>query len=133
MTGLHTASATEEEQYESALTEGQILIRVCDACEAHFVLPLPGCPECGSDGIHVTASAGRGRLYTWMVAHHAFDPALQADVPYVVGAVELEGDARLFARIEGIPLGDLAAGIELAATFPADPTRPPIIFVPPTS
>ncbi|WP_313404967.1 OB-fold domain-containing protein [Aeromicrobium sp.] len=127
---LHMESLSEEEQYQAALSRGQILIRVCDACDAHFVLPLPGCPECGAGEIDSTVSAGVGRLYTWMVAHHGFSPELDADVPYVVGAVELEGAARIFARVEKVSLEKLAPGLELMATFPEDPARPPVVFVP---
>lgn len=120
----------EDQQYAAALTDGQILIRVCADCSSHFVLPVPGCPDCGSDRLNMIVSSGRGRLYTWTVANYGFSPDLQPDVPYVVGAIELEGAARIFARVEGIEPAQLVTGLSLSATFPGVDERPPVVFVP---
>lgn len=119
----------DSDGFWTALADREIQLRKCTRCSTHYALPLPTCPECGGDPELVTA-AGTGELYTWVVVRHAFGDHLAAEVPYVVGAVQLDEGARLMARIENVPLPDLVPGMPLVATFPEGPERPPIVFVP---
>jgi uncharacterized OB-fold protein len=95
-----------------------------------FVLPLPACPECGGPELEILRSAGTGSLYSWVVVNYAFDEQLSRQVPYVVGAIELDERARVFARIEGVEPEAMVPGLRLTAIFPDDAGRPPIVFVP---
>jgi uncharacterized OB-fold protein len=113
-----------------ALGEGHIQLRSCDSCGAAFVLPLPSCPECGSDRLTLRVSGGSGSLYSWVIVHVPFGDGLDEQVPYVVAAVELDEGARIFARLEGVPQESLVDGLRVSATFPVDEGRPPIVFVP---
>jgi uncharacterized OB-fold protein len=127
-----TGNDPDADGFWTAAADGSLQLRRCTRCGTHFVLPLPTCPECGGEPELVLAS-GTGTLYTWVVVHHAFDADLARQVPYVVGAVELDEGARIFARIEGIDLDELRADTRLSATYPQEPGRPPIVFVPETS
>ncbi|MEU7766570.1 OB-fold domain-containing protein [Nocardia sp. NPDC049190] len=124
-----TGNDPDADGFWSAVADGGLQLRRCTHCGACFVLPLPSCPECAGEP-ELIRSEGRGALYTWVVVHHTFDEDLARQVPYVVGAVELDEGARIFARVEGIDLAALQADVRLRAIYPSDPGRPPIVFVP---
>ncbi|MEU7631149.1 OB-fold domain-containing protein [Nocardia sp. NPDC049220] len=126
---LFTGTDPDADGFWAAVVDGELQLRRCTRCGTCFVLPLPSCPECAAEP-ELIRSAGRGSLYTWVVVHHAFDEDLARQVPYVVGAIELDEGARIFARVEGIDLAALDADVRLRATYPSDPERPPIVFVP---
>lgn len=127
---LVTGLDPDSDLYWTAIGEGHIPVRHCAVCDTRFVLPLPSCPECGSEELTTQPSVGRGTLYTWVVVNYAFDEELAAQTPYVIGAVELDERARVFARVEGVDPTSLTPDLRLRATFPREPGRPPIVFVP---
>lgn len=124
---LITGLDPDNDAFWSAVAHGSIPLRRCTACGTHITLPLPSCPECGAEPLEPVTAAGTGSLYSWVVVHYAWDAALAAEVPYVVGAVELDEGARIFGRLEGV---EPVAGTRLVATFPDGGDRPPIVFVP---
>jgi uncharacterized OB-fold protein len=62
----------------------------CRDCHRFRHPPLPGCPACASAAIDWVAVTGRGRVFSWTVAHHAPLPGLAAEVPYAVVVVEFD-------------------------------------------
>jgi uncharacterized OB-fold protein len=80
---------------------GQLCFQRCDGCDAWRHPPRRRCPACGSDLYRWEASAGRGRLFSWTVTHHAFDPAFADRVPYVTGLVEMAEGPRVVALVDG--------------------------------
>jgi len=97
-----------------ALETGALEIPRCQGCGRGFFPPQPGCPHCGASSWQLAPSSGEGRLYSWVVIHHAFDPAFADDVPYVIAAVELDG-VRLIGRwLEGT-LVSLQGGMPVVA------------------
>jgi uncharacterized OB-fold protein len=127
---LVTGLDPDNDAFWTGVSGGRIPVERCTVCESRFVLPLPSCPTCGSPALETLDSSGRGSLYTWVVVHYAFDEQLAKEVPYVIGAIELDEGARIFARVEGIARDALAPDLRLVATFPQDADRPPIVFVP---
>lgn len=120
----------DNDAFWSSVVEGHIAVRVCGVCDTAFVLPLPSCPECGSDRLTVGESAGRGSLYSWVVVHVPFGDGLAEQVPYTVAAIELDEGARIFARLEGVADDAIDDGLRVVATFPTESGRPPIVFIP---
>lgn len=135
MSDLHPALAMVEgrdpdaDGFWTALSEHRLQVRRCTRCGVHFVLPIPSCPDCGGEP-ELIDDPGHGELYTWVVVRHAFDESLAGEVPYVVGSIELDGGGRVFGRVEGVDIDQLAPGLRLAATFPDEPGRPPLVFGP---
>lgn len=81
------------------LSAGELRYQRCTAC-AHAWLPArEECPRCLSDQIAWQASAGRGRLISWVVYHQAFHPAFADRLPYNVAVVELEEGPRLITNV----------------------------------
>lgn len=127
--GLIEGRDPDADGYWEAIVRGRLQLRRCLRCGTHYALPLPTCPQCGGEPATVEAS-GTGTLYTWVVVRHAFDERLAAEVPYVVGAIELTEGARVLGRVEGVEIDDLAPDLPLVATFPTDAGRPPLVFRP---
>lgn len=127
---LITGLDPDSDAYWTAIDGGELPVERCLACDTRFLLPLPSCPECGSDDLTKIMSTGTGSLYTWVIVNYAFDEDLAAQTPYVIGAVELDEGARIFARVEGIDHQQLLPDQRLRATFPREPGRPPVVFVP---
>jgi uncharacterized OB-fold protein len=111
------------------VTSGGLPLRRCDSCTRTFVLPLPSCPYCATDGPSVVQASGRGRLHSWVVVHVAFDPDFRDDVPYCVAAVHLEEGARVYGRLEGLPFDELRADLAVVRVPPAA-GAPPLVFRP---
>ena len=89
-----------------ALARGELLVPRCASCGWHFFPPMSACPRCGSTTIDRPVSAGTGLVYSWIVIHHALDPAFAAETPYTIVAVHLDEGVRMFGRIADGPLHD---------------------------
>src|SRR5690606_11835844 len=62
---------------------------------------MPGCRHCGAaDALEIRPSTGRGRVYSWTVAHYAFEPEFADDVPFTIVEVALDEGVRIFGRLE---------------------------------
>lgn len=87
--------------YWRGLERHTILVQHCEDCGRVRTPPMPGCPYCACTATTVRALNLAGRLYSWVtVRATGLVPTLADDVPVSIGAVELEGGARLFARLE---------------------------------
>jgi uncharacterized protein len=65
---------------------GSLRLPFCVACDHWIFPPVRLCATCGSEAEHRPVS-GRGRVFTYTVNHHAFNP--EVTVPYVIAIVEL--------------------------------------------
>lgn len=90
----------ESEFYWCGLQQQQLLLQRCDHCGKTRFPAMPACCYCGRDGHTVIAASGRGSVYSWVVVHYPFNPALAAEVPYAVAVIELEEGCRLAARLD---------------------------------
>lgn len=108
---------SEADFFRSGIDEGRLLVRRCLACARAAYPPMPGCPHCGHPEGEIVEAEGAGALYSWTVCHVAFDPDLAAEVPYVVGLVDLPEGARVVARLAIGPEA-LEAGMAVQADFP---------------
>jgi len=91
-----------------AVADGRFLLPFCAACERFNFPPGPQCDACGNGNVTLTDAPTGGRLYSWIVVHHAQDPAFVDDTPYTVVAVALDAGPRLFGRLlSGTPEADM--------------------------
>ncbi|MDE3075716.1 MAG: Zn-ribbon domain-containing OB-fold protein [Chloroflexota bacterium] len=91
------------------LGDGRLLLQRCSTCDRFRFPPMPSCPYCGAPAWNEVASAGRGRVYSWVRVHVALTPAVKDDVPYTIAVVELDEGPRVVGRIdghEGVAIGD---------------------------
>jgi uncharacterized OB-fold protein len=99
------------------LQRHELLLQRCRACERHQFPPLPRCRRCGADSLSVAKAAGTGVVHSWIVAHYAFDPAVEGDLPYVIATVQLDEGPRMYARLEGVDAEAVEAGMPLRIRF----------------
>ena len=86
--------------WEGAKAE-TLLLPHCRSCGRFWFPPSQRCPHCLSSDFSWRESAGRGRIYSFVVYHRVYHPAFEADVPYAVAIVELDEGPRLLANIIG--------------------------------
>lgn len=106
------------------------LLQRCTACGRTQFPPLPGCRRCGSGDLDVMTSVGNGSVYSWIVAHYAFDPSVADDLPYVVVTVELDEGPRLYGRLLGCGPSDVWAGMPVQVRYEDHADHTVAAFVP---
>jgi uncharacterized OB-fold protein len=62
---------------------------------------------------------GTGRVYSWIVNHHAFLPAMADEVPFAVLMVALDDadDLFMYGNLVAAGVEDLAPGLPVEAVF----------------
>jgi len=71
---------------------GELLIQTCADCDALRMPPRPMCPACRSVAVTWTKASGRGKVWSFVVAHPPLLPAYAEFAPYPVIVVELDED-----------------------------------------
>ncbi len=74
---------------------GELLLQTCAACGRMRMPPRPMCPACRSLHVAWTKASGRGRIWSFVVAHPPLLPAYAELAPYNVIVVQLEEDPTL--------------------------------------
>lgn len=69
--------------------EGRLAIQACDECGLRRMPPRPMCPHCQSTSVRWEPTDGRGRVWSFIVAHPPLLPAYAELAPYNVIVVEL--------------------------------------------
>lgn len=111
--------ATPESQpYWDGVAQGRLRLQICAACRKPRHYPQLVCPECHSLDCDWIDASGRGRVHSWTVAHHAFHPAFQADLPYTLVTIDLDEGPRALARLARADEGRLALGLPVILGFP---------------
>ena len=71
---------------------GELLVQACGACGKWRMPPRPMCPYCRSTDVRWDRTSGRGRVWSFIVAHPPLLPAYAEKAPYNAIIVELEED-----------------------------------------
>ena len=71
---------------------GELLVQACGACGRWRMPPRPMCPYCRSTEVRWDRTSGRGRVWSFIVAHPPLLPAYAEKAPYNAIIVELEED-----------------------------------------
>jgi uncharacterized OB-fold protein len=111
------------EPYWAAARRGELVVQRCSQCEERPFPPRARCPRCGAGSLAWAPVSGRGRVYSYTVAHRAPHPVFQGQLPLVVAIVELEEGPRLFTNVVGCAPADVEVGMAVEARFePIDDT-----------
>lgn len=122
-------SGSEPKKYEKALPEinsltkpfwdycksHELRMQFCTHCSEWIWYPKAWCPTCGKrDGIEWKALSGAGKVYSFVVIRQVIDnsPAFQADVPFVIGLIELTEGPRIYSNVIGIEI-EIGNGVEV--------------------
>jgi uncharacterized protein len=69
---------------------GELLVQACGACGTWRMPPRPMCARCRSTDVTWEPTSGRGRIWSFIVAHPPLLPAFSAVAPYNAIVVELD-------------------------------------------
>jgi uncharacterized OB-fold protein len=97
------------------LRERKLRIQRCADCHRLQHPPAPMCPACHSFEMDAIEACGRGRVHSFVVAHHPPVPPFR--YPNVIALVELEEGTRLVSRLAGVEPDQVAIGMPVAVDF----------------
>lgn len=112
--------------YRAALARGELRLQRCDDCGSAIFYPRLLCPRCGSLDLSWFAPSGRGRVHStsttrpWKGSAEAYDLSL----------IELEEGVRMLSRVVGLPVDEVAIGMEVEAFIDEMNGEPVVLFRP---
>jgi uncharacterized OB-fold protein len=92
----------EAKPYWDGAREGKLMIPKCRACAKAFLYPRVLCPFCSSRDISWIQSSGRGRLYSFEIAHQILNKAFKVKTPVILAMVELEEGPRMLTNLVNV-------------------------------
>jgi uncharacterized OB-fold protein len=102
-----------------ALHARKFRLQRCADCKKIRHYPRPVCDACFSMNAEWVDASGRGTVHSWTITHHAFHPALKADLPFTLLTVDLEEGVRMQAQSRGIAGEELRTGLPVKLGFEA--------------
>lgn len=114
------------EGFWQGVREGRLVIQRCLGCGVLRHYPQPMCPACRSLGFDWAPVSGRGRIYSYTIAHRAFHPAWQAHVPYAIATIELDEGIRMVCDLLGTPPEAVAIDARVEVFFEDLPGQGPM-------
>lgn len=120
-------SQPAEKKYEKAIPEVNTLtgpfwdscnkhelrMQFCKMCTEWIWYPKAWCPSCGKrETLEWRRLSGNGTVYSFTVIRQVIDnsPAFQADLPFIIGLIELEEGPRIYLNVAGAKPEEVAIG-----------------------
>lgn len=107
----------DSQPYWDGLKQGRLLLQKCASCGKVRHYPRPMCDECYSFEVDWIEASGRGRVHSWTVTHHAFNPGFKAELPYALVTVDLDEGVRLQAPLRGVADKHIRVALPVRVTF----------------
>ena len=79
-------------------------MQFCTHCNEWIWYPKAWCPSCGKrESIEWRRLSGKGKVYSFTVIRQVIDnsPAFQAEIPFVIGLIELVEGPRIYSNVAG--------------------------------
>ena len=95
----------------------ELCLQKCQDCGKFHFYPRSICPHCFSYNTEWTRVSGRGKVYSFTVAHKTGLPAFQQDVPYNIAIIELEEGVRMMSNIVECRNEDLSIDMPVEVVF----------------
>ena len=99
------------------LKEHKLSIQKCSQCGQFRFPPRIICPYCMSLESEWVEVEGGGTVYSFTIVHHAYTPAYEGELPYVVAIIEIEEGIRLISNIVGCKPEQVEIGMHVGLTF----------------
>ena len=117
---------------ETFFTAGRIVLQACKGCGSVQHPPEELCHRCQGTDFQAVESAGRGSVYSFVVAHHAAHPSLGDRVPYVVALVALDDfpDVRIVGNLLDVAPSEVAIDRAVEVVFEEIETDDGILRLP---
>lgn len=109
----------DTQEFWEGLKRHELFIQRCAECGTLRHYPRPCCHNCASLNYEWVRASGRGTIYSYMVAHHAFHPAFRDKVPYAVALVELDDipGVRMASNLVDCPLEQVRIGMPVEVVY----------------
>jgi hypothetical protein len=107
----------ESRSFWDGAKDRRLMLPRCNVCGQFWFPPSQRCRHCLAADFAWQESAGRGRIYSFVVYHRVYHPAFENDVPYVVAIVELDENVRLLTNIVGTPPEDVRCDARVRVVF----------------
>jgi len=110
----------------SAVSERRLVLPRCSVCHRWQWYPDDAGVDCADGAIEWVETATTGVVYTLTRVHRSFLPKGRADVPYLVGLVDLDGVAgcRLVANLADEPGMAIGARVAMRIESIGDRSHP---------
>lgn len=100
------------ENFEAApfwenLKEHRLTVQRCNACGRFRFPPQVLCPACHSLQSDWVPLSGKGKIYSYVIYHRAWQPYLKDRVPYAVALIELQEGVRMWSNIVGCSIDEI--------------------------
>jgi hypothetical protein len=124
-----TAAQPMSGAYWEGAARGKLVLQRCGGCGKIRHYPRVLCDACYSFAVEPLEAQGRGTIHSWTVAHHAFDPSVAAETPYVLATVDLEEGVRVLGRLDEAAVPEM--GLPVRITFRPNADGVPLLFLVP--
>ena len=115
--------------YWEGARQGRLMLQCCAACGKTRHYPQLLCPACHSLEVRWVEAGEQGVIHSWTVAHHAFHPGFQGELPYTLLTVDLPEGVRALGRYPND--APLSIGLPVSLRFDNDANGTPgLVFAP---
>jgi uncharacterized OB-fold protein len=92
----------EAKPYWDGLQEHKLMLPKCEDCGKPFFYPRVLCPHCQSWRITWIQASGKGKLYSFEIAHQQLNRRFKIPTPYILAMIELEEGPRMMSNLVNI-------------------------------
>ena len=100
-----------------AAARHQLVLQSCASCRTIRHPPRPMCAVCNSMEYTFEQASGRGRIWSWVIAHAPVLPSFAEKVPYNVIVVELEEGVRMIGNLLDVDNDAIEEGMQVTVDF----------------
>lgn len=100
--------------------DGTLRVLRCGTCRTWVHPPQPVCPGCLGRAVAFEPTSGRGRVYSFTVNEHPWNPTVP--LPYVIAVVELDEQPglRITSNVVGCDADEVVIGMPVCVRFVED-------------
>ena len=107
----------ESGPFWEACARHELVLQTCASCEHVRFPPRTMCPRCQSFESRWEPASGRGRVWSWVVAHPPVIPSFADRVPFNVAVIDLEEGVRMIGNVFDVSNEDLHESMPVEVTF----------------
>ena len=94
----------------------ELLVHRCGVCQRAY-WPASSCIDHGATAMAWQRASGRGRVHTYTVFQHPYDPAFKNRLPYVVAVIELDEGPFLHSDVVECEPDDVRVGLAVEVVY----------------
>ena len=100
-----------------AAARHELVLQTCASCGTIRHPPRPMCAVCNSMEYTFERASGRGRIWSWVIAHAPVLPSFAEKVPYNVVVVELDEGVRMVGNLFDVDNDAITEGMPVTVDF----------------